>query len=460
MLFNSFGFIFLFLPLTLLGYFYLARSKTFFLAKVWLFLSSLFFYGFWNPNYLILILFSMLVNYLIGIKLGSGKSNFLLTLGIGLNLSLLFFYKYVDFFIHNLNLFPGIHVESLGWALPLGISFFTFQQIAYLVDSARGLTKEYHPINYGVFVSFFPQLIAGPIVHHKEVMPQFNYEELARPIDENLSRGLFIFLMGLGKKVILADTFALVANAGYQSTSSLSSIEAWATSIAYSLQLYYDFSGYSAMAIGLGLMFNIRLPDNFNSPYQSTNIQEFWRRWHITLSRFLRDYVYIPLGGNRKGEVNTYANLLITFVLGGIWHGAGWNFLIWGALHGLALVIYRIWQKNTLRIPAFIGVIITLFFVNLTWVFFRAPDWDTAFNMVYNMFSNQKGDMAFSLIPNLYDMPIWLIGILLLFYKNSMQWGNSFRPTFNYAIIIALLFIINMIYLNAGVSKEFLYFDF
>lgn len=251
----------------------------------------------------------------------------MLILGIMANIALLGYFKYSDFFIENINDVFKTNMALLNLTLPLAISFFTFQQIAYLVDSYKGKTQEYDVVNYAVFVTFFPQLIAGPIVHHKEMMPQFAYASNNRINAENISRGLFIFAIGLFKKVVIADTFAIYANEGFDVAKVLSFYEAWATSLSYTFQLYFDFSGYTDMAIGLALLFNIVLPFNFNSPYKALNIQDFWRRWHMTLSRFLRDYIYIPLGGNRKGTVLTYRNLMATFVIGGLWHGAAWTFV-------------------------------------------------------------------------------------------------------------------------------------
>ena len=336
MLFNSPVYIFLFLPIVVLGYFLFNHFRLIVAAKAWLVLSSLFFYGFWNPGYLALIIGSMLVNFALGTALHRekrasmrGKYHHLkrkniLAAGVLFNLGLLGYYKYEDFLIENFNLLLDRETGYLNLVLPLAISFFTFQQIAYLVDSYQQDTKEYDFLNYCLFVTFFPQLIAGPIVHHSEMMPQF-MKLRTKILDwRNVSAGAFIFTIGLFKKVVIADSFAIWANAGFDAVAPLGFYEAWGTSLSYTFQLYYDFSGYTDMAIGAALLFNIRLPINFNSPYKAIGIQDFWRRWHITLSRWLRDYVYIPLGGSRKGNLRTYTNLLATFLLGGLWHGAGW----------------------------------------------------------------------------------------------------------------------------------------
>ena len=301
-------------------------------------------------------------------------------------MGLLAYFKYSDFLISNFNFVLSLNVQLLNLALPLAISFFTFQQIAYLVDSYRGETNEYDFLNYGVFVTFFPQLIAGPIVHHREMMPQFANIKNKVINFQNLAVGLFVFSIGLFKKVIIADTFSLWATNGFDNAKVLTFIEAWVTSLSYTFQLYFDFSGYTDMAIGTALLFNIKLPINFNSPYKATNIQDFWRRWHITLSRFLRDYVYIPLGGNRKGNYRTYNNLMATFVIGGIWHGAGWTFIFWGFLHGLALVIQRFWNQLGCKLNTIFGWIITFNFVNIAWIFFRATEWGDAIKVLKGMF--------------------------------------------------------------------------
>ena len=310
-----------------------------------------------------------------------------LTFGLASNLALLGYFKYSDFFIENLNNGLALNIEPLNLALPLAISFFTFQQIAYLIDSYRLETQEYDFLNYAVFVTFFPQLIAGPIVHHKEMMPQFANIRTKVINYKNITLGLFIFTIGLFKKVIIADTFSVWATGGFDTATTLSLLEAWATSISYTFQLYFDFSGYTDMAIGLALLFNINLPINFNSPYKATNIQDFWRRWHITLSRFLRDYIYIPLGGNRKSSYRTYENLMATFVLGGIWHGAGWTFIFWGFLHGSAIIIHRLWSQLGIKLWTWLAWLITFNFINIAWVFFRAKEWGAALKVLSAMFS-------------------------------------------------------------------------
>ncbi len=340
MLFNSYGFIFLFLPVVLLGFYQLGRISHFY-AALWLALASLFFYGYWNPAYVGLLLGSIVCNYSFGRWIAQAgiapvpvRQKQLLIIAITANLALLGYYKYANFFINNLNPVLGTSWNLGNILLPLGISFFTFTQIAFLVDTYQGKVKEYSFTHYALFVTSFPHLIAGPILHHKEMMPQFAKPGSYQINWANIAVGLTIFICGLAKKVLIADHLNEFATPIFNAVGAGGHpmlFEAWVGALAYTLQLYFDFSGYSDMAIGLSLMFNVRLPMNFNSPYKATTIIEFWRRWHMTLSRFLRDYLYIPLGGNRKGKIYRYRNLIITMLLGGLWHGAGWTFLIWGA---------------------------------------------------------------------------------------------------------------------------------
>ena len=333
MLFNSFEFIFAFLPVVVLLVWAFGRFASFQAVVAVLVAASLFFYGWWNPVYLLIIVLSMVINYQLGKRLSKRKEKPLLYVGVLLNLFSLGYFKYTDFVLDNVNLLLESPIPLPNVVLPLAISFFTFQQVAYLVDSFRGETVEKHPLDYALFVTFFPQLIAGPIVHHKEMLPQFAKGH-ASITAKNMGIGLSIFAMGLFKKAVIADGIAGYANIAFVTVDTGGTLDffaAWAGALAYTFQLYFDFSGYSDMAIGLARMFGIVLPLNFYSPYKAVNISEFWRRWHMTLSRFLRDYLYIALGGNRNGNLNRYRNLFLTMVLGGIWHGAGWNFLIWGS---------------------------------------------------------------------------------------------------------------------------------
>ncbi len=488
MLFNSYGFIFVFLPITFFIYFYLNHKRLTEASKGFLVCSSLFFYSWWNVAYLPIILSSMVFNYVIGRSLNRECNNknkgfskkLILFFGVTSNLLLLGYFKYSDFFIENINITLNANIGSLNLALPLAISFFTFQQISYLFDSHRQETEEYDFLNYALFVTFFPQLIAGPIVHHKEMMPQFAKIKNKVKNYRNIAMGLFIFSIGLFKKVVIADTFAAWATNGFDIATTLNLFEAWATSLSYTFQLYFDFSGYTDMAIGLALLFNIRLPINFNSPYKATNIQDFWKRWHITLSRFLRDYLYIPLGGNRKGGFRTYNNLMATFIIGGLWHGAGWTFIFWGFLHGLALIIQKLWGKLGIKLWTWLAWFITFNFVNIAWVFFRAKEWDDAIKVLSNMFSlndvvlhpllqnklsflSQYGITFGEMFTNIMGTKwtiilIFFAFVLILLCKNSIQKLNSFKANMTSVIFTSILFYYSIISVNK--ISEFLYFNF
>ena len=484
MLFNSYEFIFLFLPFTFFIYFYLNKKRLTEVAKGFLVLSSLFFYSWWNVIYMPLILGSMIFNYRFGVELNKEDSKiskkFILILGITANLILLGYFKYSDFFISNVNFIFSTHISHLNLLLPLAISFFTFQQIAYLVDSAMGGgTRQYDFLNYCLFVTFFPQLIAGPIVHHKEMMPQFANTRNKIINYKNIALGLFIFSVGLFKKVVIADNFAIWATNGFDNAIVLNFFEAWATSLSYTFQLYFDFSGYCDMAIGAALLFNIKLPINFNSPYKALSIQDFWRRWHITLSRFLRDYIYIPLGGNRRGKFRTYINLMATFIIGGIWHGAGWTFVFWGFLHGVALVIQRIWSELGFRLNKFVAWFMTFNFINIAWIFFRAKEWGDALKVLKGMFGLSgivlpnflaakleflsKYGVGFNnfieRVGNKNTFLFMLLGfILVLVFKNSIKKLEQLKFNFRNILLSTVIFTLAILSLNK--ISEFLYFNF
>jgi alginate O-acetyltransferase complex protein AlgI len=502
MLFSSPAYIFLFLPLVALGYFLLNRYRLVTSAKAWLVLASLFFYGYWNPIYLLLLLSSILVNYALGTALHRTRFNpfaerkkhrapprrILLSIGIILNLGVLGYFKYADFFITNMNQWAHTSFPMLNLLLPLAISFFTFQQIAYLVDCYQQDTQEYDFLNYCLFVTFFPQLIAGPIVHHREMMPQFMHLRNSLVNWKNIFSGSLIFSMGLFKKVVIADSFAVWADAGFADPAALTFFQAWGASLSYTFQLYYDFCGYSDMAIGAALIFNIRLPFNFNSPYKALSIQDFWRRWHITLSRWLRDYVYIPLGGSRGSDWRTYHNVLLTFIVGGLWHGAGWTFIIWGALHGIALIIHRLWQRLGLRLWHWVAWLLTFLFINFTWVFFRAENLEQALIMLQRMsavsdmrVSLEFLDMLAALQWSLYSYvtPVTaaprvfegaLVAALLALVavtrtRNSMHLLEDMlhsRQSLGLLplTLYALMVVISIVMLFAGTTQVFLYYNF
>ncbi len=489
MLFNSYEFIFFFLPITFGIYFWLNKKRLTQASKAWMVFASLFFYSWWNIIYLPLILCSILFNFTVGSAISRANSSSskkglsrktLLAFGIVANILLLGYFKYMDFFIANTNILIGTQWNLLHIVLPLGISFFTFTQIAYLVDSYRDEVKEMDYLNYTLFVTFFPHLLAGPILHHKEMMPQFDTIKNKAINYKNISAGIFLFSIGLFKKVVIADTFAQWANTGFETTSSLNIFEAWATSLSYTFQLYFDFSGYTDMALAVALLFNIKLPINFNSPYKALNIQDFWRRWHITLSRFLRDYIYIPLGGNRKGEFNTYANLFTVFLIGGLWHGASWMFIAWGALHGIAIVLHRAWQQMGQKMNTVLAWFITFNFINITWIFFRAKDWTQTSNIIQGMMgengimlpekyakyigSAQESILQFGTVyehingKSQTTTYIILGFIMVLVLKNSMQLVEEFKPN-RLNLLFTLALFLTGVSMMSRVS-EFLYFNF
>jgi alginate O-acetyltransferase complex protein AlgI len=384
MLFNSYIFILFFLPLCVAGFFLLNKVGVL-PANLFLFGMSLWFYGYFHPAYLLIICASILLNYaaylLIQRSPDKVRKKAVMITAVILNLGILGWFKYMDFFIGNVNAIFRTDLPLLHIALPLGISFFTFQQLSFVIDSYHGEVGDYDFLTYACYVAFFPQLVAGPIVSHSEFIPQFVKSETRRVNWDNLSRGIYHFSLGLGKKVLIADRFGAAVDGCYNVTASLSTPSALFTILGYTLQIYFDFSGYCDMAIGIGDMFNIELPINFNSPYKSRDVVDFWKRWHMTLTRFFTKYVYIPLGGNRKGAVRTYRNVMIVFILSGLWHGASWTFVFWGTCYGILLVLNRMCKKQLDKIPAFLMVPVTFIIVNILWVFFRSPDFTTAFEL-------------------------------------------------------------------------------
>ena len=473
MLFNSFEFIFLFLPITLAGFFLLGKKTSYVKQQIpiiWLVLASLFFYGWWKLLNLPIIISSIVVNYGLGHLLGNviekkATKKAILFIGIVFNLGLICYFKYANFLVSNVNLSVGTNFDLPTIVIPLAISFFTFQQIAYLVDAYQGQTKDYNILKYMLFVCFFPQLIAGPIVHHKEVLPQFETGSIYKFSQRTLSIGLTVFMAGLFKKVIFADRIAEYSNLAFAAASQgidLTFSEAWVGALGYTLQLYFDFSGYSDMAIGAAYMFGIKLPLNFNSPYKAVSIVDFWRRWHITLSHFLRDYLYIPLGGSRKGSLRRYFNLVITMLLGGLWHGAGWTFIFWGGLQGIYLVINHLYRsirkslghnlKNDGWLLCGIGWFTTFIAVVISWVFFRANNFETAISMLGSMFGFNGIQLPIFLEPHFGFLRNYGVGffgftvnvgisqkyatfgiaILLLiawFTPNTQEWMGKYNPT-------------------------------
>ena len=487
MLFNSYIFLFIFLPFSLLGYFLLNHFKKAQCAKLFLVCMSLWFYAYFHISYLAIILSSILFNYICHLLLVKNiRSRLTLTLGIAGNIGILCYFKYFRFLLENLNLLLCADFSLPEILLPLGISFFTFQQIGFLVDMAKGGTGRENFLDYTLFVVFFPQLIAGPIVSHEEMLPQFKDPSRKAFRFDRFYQGICIFVPGLAKKILLADTFGLAVNWGYQNYTLLSSMETLLVILFYTFQIYFDFSGYCDMARGIGKMFNIELPVNFLSPYKSANISEFWDRWHMTLTRFFTKYVYIPLGGNRKGTLRTYINVLIVFFISGLWHGAGWTFVLWGCLHGILNVLTRIWKKLKQRLPLpsnrmthVVAVLLTFSFVMFAWTFFRADSLSQAFTMLGNVFTLKGGSLhkqlteVFQLseffyvmkflgltklpFASCYCMILFLLAAIFLtfFCKNLYENEGKNMPGVIRTISLSVLFVLSL----SGVST-FLYFNF
>lgn len=479
MLFNSYEFIFVFLPITVTVYFLLAKYKLPQLAKASLVVASLAFYSYWDIRYLPLLLGSIAFNYTIGSAIERTRNKLLLGLGIIINLSLLGYYKYTIFFMHSFSELFSVSLPVPNIILPLGISFFTFTQIAYIVDTYRGETERYSLLNYSLFVTIFPHLIAGPILYHKDMIPQFSIIKNFVFSQKNVAIGTSIFCIGLFKKVALADTLAPWVKLVFDNPDRVSFFEAWIGSLGYAMQLYFDFSGYSEMAIGLGLMFNLSLPINFNSPYKATSIIDFWRRWHITLSTFLKNYLYIPMGGNREGEAKRMNNIILTMLIGGLWHGAGWTYIIWGGLHGIYLILNHFWRKTGLSMPSLLAWLVTFISVVIAWVFFRANNVHDAFSLLQAMFGFKGiilpisyerslafltrygihfGEVQFLKAGTIEFLLITLISIVAAFIKDSNQYITEFYPNWKWATIVSLLFV----YALLGLTRvsEFLYFQF
>lgn len=471
MVFSSYIFIFAFLPVVLLGYFGLSKLKNPFFQRLFLILASLFFYGYYNISYLFIIIASILINYLIALWLPRKGGSILYVLGILFNVGLLGYFKYYDFFISNINsvFATSFHLKHI--ILPLGISFFTFQQLSFLISVWNKETTLESFWDYCIFVLFFPQLVAGPIVLYSEMIPQFKDLRRRAFNADNFARGVYMFCIGLFKKIVIADTLALFVKNGFNA-ESLGFCAAWATALSYTFQIYFDFSGYSDMAIGLGQMFNIDIPENFRSPYRSESITVFWRRWHITLGRALSTYVYRPLGGNRKGAVRTYLNLFLTFLVSGLWHGAAWTFVLWGVLHGLFMVAERFLGQRLNRIPRVLRIGVTFLIVNALWVLFRAENFGQA-QMVYagmcnfsQMAPNQlamlinDGLVAF---PNVVGLA-YLTGILGVLFAviwcapSSITQYQKFTPNRKTMIFTAVLFCVSLLHLSR--ESVFIYFNF
>lgn len=438
------------------------------LASAWLFAASLAFYGWDDPRFLIpLIAASIAFNYAVGRAITATHYRSILLFGIVVDLSLLMYFKYINFIAENLAFLgaPALHVT-----LPIGISFFTFTQIAFLVDCYRAEAREYNPIHYGLFVSYFPHLIAGPILHHKEMMPQFARPQTYRLETGKLLTGLCWFAAGLFKKVILADGIEPHATAVFDSVDQGQTpdlAQAWLGALCYTFQLYFDFSGYSDMAIGLALMLGVVFPANFNSPYKATSLIDFWRRWHMTLSRFLRDYLYITLGGNRCGPTRRYVNLLVTMLLGGLWHGAAWTFVIWGALHGMGLLVNHAWRSTQLKLPFLLARALTLVFVVIAWVPFRA----SSLTSTMAFWQAMLGFNGSNATPNLVGWA-WIaaLAFVALALPNTIEIFarrheltpalQIWKPSISWAILGGIAFGAGLAAILVGQPTAFLYFRF
>ncbi|MCM1125649.1 MAG: MBOAT family protein [Lachnospiraceae bacterium] len=498
MLFNSYIFIFLFLPLTLIGWYTLNRLKAYEPAKFFLAGMSLWFYGYFNVSYLAVILVSIFANYLISYLMKRFDSPLTgrmgLFAGLLLNLGLLFYFKYYDFFFENINAVFHADFNLKHILLPLGISFFTFQQLSFIVDRYRKEAPHYSFADYLTFVTFFPQLIAGPIVLHREMIPQFENLQNRRFSSDQFARGIVLFTIGLGKKVLLADILAIPVNFGFEQTAFLDTPSTLFVILAYTFEIYFDFSGYSDMAMGLGKMFNIDLPANFNSPYKACSVKELWQRWHMTLSRFFIQYVYIPLGGSRKGKLRTIINTFIIFFLSGLWHGANWTYVAWGTMQGLLVI----WDNlgivsvkgakeagsSLISIPRWLGWIFTFSFFNLSLFFFRSASMTDAFQMFRNIFAFKNTGYLFKvtakldipefylfkqvinltapeILPYAYTVLFFLLLIISIFVltrKNAVQIVKEKPLNFRLCLFTTIIFVWSVI--SFSQVSTFIYFNF
>lgn len=478
MLFNSYIFVFCFLPFSLIIYFFLNHLKLIYLSKIFLIIASLFFYSYWNINYLPLILFSIFFNYFISFfvldnknfySTNSNKRKRFLLIGILINLLILAYFKYMNFFIENVNNLFNLKIENLNIILPLAISFFTLQQITFLIDSYESLIKNRKFIDYMFFVTFFPQLISGPIIHFNKITPQFNNLRKKFFNYKNFILGIFIFTVGLFKKTTLADKLALGANHGFDVLENPNLIESWVASYSYTFQLYFDFSGYIDMAIGIALLFNISLPINFNSPYKSQGMIEFWKCWHITLSNFINTYVYVPLYKllQKPSFSKTLILIIISFLISGLWHGSSWMFVIFGFLNGIGVATNHYWKKKikkkfNIRFNKYVAWFITFNYLNITFVFFRANELDDAYKILIGLisFNSIKNINIVDLLINFkFEIALILISFfIVLNFKNSNQLIKEFKSNYYYLLITFLLFIISLFNLNS--YREFIYFNF
>lgn len=471
MLFNSYPFVFGFLPLVMIGFALLSRWRARSLSIIFLIVASLFFYGWWNWKYLFLILFSIGFNYSWGLLLQRRKRELgdsaptvqrrILALGIAINLALLGYFKYRNFLLDSVNAALGSHFRTPPLELPLAISFFTFEQIIYLVGAFHGEVGDHDFLSYGLFITFFPHLIAGPIVRYKDIIPQLTRGSTFLVSKENLTAGLFVFAIGLFKKVIIADSFRGWVGAIFDTRRGIPISDAWGGALAFAMQIYFDFSGYTDMAIGLALMFNVRFPENFDSPYKARSVVEFWHRWHITLSTFLRDFLYIPLGGNRKGTARTYENLMVTMLLGGLWHGASWTFVIWGGLHGVFLVINHLWRQARRELSSAFSWPLTFLAVLIAWVFFRAPTFERANEILRAMIGLGTAPWNSSAITIALAEWRWLLIVMgVVLWAPNRQTIMGWRWNSDYVYAAAFAAMAGFSILRLANPPPFIYFQF
>ena len=475
MIFSTYRFIFLFLPVTFFGYFILNRFRYYSVAKIWLIIASLYFYGQGSPAFFPFFLASITGNYIIGTAMtrmeGSQtiQRKILLCIGLAGNIGLLGYYKYTDFFIENYNLLTGSDYALKHIVLPIGISFFTFQLIAFLVDSYRGETKQYDIINYLLFITFFPQLIVGPIIHHGEIVPQFEDERNLKLNYDNLAKGLFLFSIGCAKKILLADPMTTNAQSFFNSVpSNPDLLLTWFSSIEYTISYYFDLSGYADMAIGLGLMFNIHIPQNFDSPYKARNFQDYWRRWHITLSRFLSTYIFRSVYKKDCKWRNYYIATMVTFLVSGFWHGAGWTFVVWGLVNGFFVCVASWMKRKGWSLPAWLAYPLTAVGVILARVLFVSSSFTDAWNVYKGMLNFASlGTGLSAVLSSVWNFVKWhkssglilVIGIIICwFLPNSKKMTEKFRPSLWTALYAGGLMLICVMQMNKVV--QFLYFQF
>ena len=503
MLFNSFSFILLFLPITLIGWFLLNKLENKSFADIFIIAMSLFFYSIFGVNIMLIMCASIVVNYVISAAMNPfnarAKVRALKIIGIIVNLAFLFYFKYYDFFVGSAVEALGMNYKSAQIIMPIGISFYTFQQMSYIIDRGRGEAEHYSLIDYALYVTFFPKLIEGPIAFHEEILSQFKSPEKRIFNPENFQKGIILFVLGLSKKVLLADNLSLVVNYGFEQTFFLDTLTVIAVMLAYTFQIYFDFSGYCDMASGIALMMNIELPINFNSPYKAATVKELWQRWHMTLSRFFVKYVYIPLGGSRKGKVRTVLNVLIVFVLSGLWHGAGWTYICWGLMQGLLVVWddigiiavegsnkgkYLFRDEPLIKVPKIVGQFFTFTFFVISLFFFGASDMTYAIGMFKRLFyftypgfltrtasqldlaENYVLSQIISMVAPSFENALYIATLIILlaicFFvntrKNAYEIATSAKVTKKFTFGLAVLFIWSFISLSQ--VSTFIYFQF